>query len=110
MVDPRDGAERQRLTLPAPVRHLAFGADGDLLATACDDHTARVYNTSQPYTDNPRSPGAGGGRRRADPRLAVLGVEGARRPRLGAVRSTCGFAHPACGVRVQAVHRPCPMG
>lgn len=40
----RTGFERFRLGHPAPVRDLAFTADGTLLVTACDDGVLRVFD------------------------------------------------------------------
>jgi WD40 repeat protein len=43
LYEPHSGREHHRLIHPGPVRHLAFSADGSLLATACDDGKVRVY-------------------------------------------------------------------
>jgi WD40 repeat protein len=43
IVDPGGGDALDRLVHPGPVRHLAFGVDGALLATGCEDDNARVY-------------------------------------------------------------------
>lgn len=39
------GTELYRIPHPAAVRHLAYSADGAILATACDDEIARAYTT-----------------------------------------------------------------
>ncbi|MGH3876690.1 MAG: WD40 repeat domain-containing protein [Actinophytocola sp.] len=43
IVDAEGEAEVARLIHPGPVSHLAFGVDGALLATGCEDEHARVY-------------------------------------------------------------------
>lgn len=42
-VDPDTGEEQYRFTHPASVRHIAYSSDGSVLASACDDQTARAY-------------------------------------------------------------------
>jgi WD40 repeat protein len=48
LYEPRTGNELQRVLHPQPVRQFAFGADGPLLATICDDQAARTWRTGGP--------------------------------------------------------------
>jgi WD40 repeat protein len=44
IIDPADGIEVCRFVHPASVHDIAFSANGELIATACDDAFARVFS------------------------------------------------------------------
>lgn len=48
LTDVRTGHDVALLRHPKPVRHLAFSADGGLVATACDDEVVRVFAVGTP--------------------------------------------------------------
>ena len=43
IIDPADGTELGRLPHPGVINDIAYSADGDLIATACEDTVARIY-------------------------------------------------------------------
>jgi WD40 repeat protein len=46
VIEPVTGIERYRVIHPKPVRVIAFGPDGNLLVTGCDDNIARVFDVA----------------------------------------------------------------